>query len=125
MAVYRTNVLLKDNVPVDVAVSQTEEQIGTVEHISGLDSRDLLVLIRASNVVGAGSIKMQHAFFKQGTFEDVAGTTATINADMDIEIEYTAVLGTDPALRPFIRLVATTGGGDSFTVDGLYRTHRM
>lgn len=124
MSEYSTRAFLKDNaLSPTVGNSETETEISKTELISCGDSNDLYVIAECSSVSGTGAvIKMQECHRKDGTFTDVAGATVTITGNGTFEFQYQSA--TIP-LKPFIKIVCTTGGSDAVTVDRLYRTRRL
>lgn len=110
---------------INVPNSASEQQISTVNRLTGADSRDMFITAEVSGVSGVGGvIKLQQAHRRGATFVDVAGASVTITGNGTFEIEINREPGVASALKPYIRLVATTGGSDAFTVDRLHKTVR-
>ena len=63
---------------------------------------------------------------KDGTFaEPTPAETVAITSNGTFEIDVQRVLGTNAALKPWIRLVVATGAGDAVTFDAIRRTRRV
>jgi hypothetical protein len=126
MATYGAKAILVDNaVAAVVGNSETNLPVSKVEQLTCDDSRDMYIIAECSGVAGgAGTLKLQESHRKDGTFSDVAGATVTVTADGTFEIEINEIDGAGSALKPYIRVVATTGGADAMTIDRLYKTVR-
>lgn len=115
--------LLNNSEPPSIGNSVTEEVISQVDLISCDDSKDLYVVAECSGVSGAGTvIKLQECHRKDGTFTDVSGATVTVTGNGNFEIYYRSE---STSIKPFLRVVVTTGGSDAVTIDKLFRTRRI
>lgn len=128
---YGNRELIQDNTPVVIPNNQTNVDVsnmpssGPVFRLSGLDSRDMFIVAECSGVTGgAGILKLQQCHRSGGTFTDVAGASVIITGNGTFTIEINRELGVASALLPYLKVVATTGAGDTLTVDALFKTVR-
>lgn len=126
MAAYIPVSILLDDIAQVVGNSQTNKVVSVIRKIEAEDSRDMWIVAECSTVAGgAGVLKMQQCHRKDGTYTDVSGATVTVTAAGVFKIEWNTVDGAGDSLLPFIRIVSTTGAGDTLTVDRLYKTERL
>lgn len=129
MAAYGTQNLLNDKNDAEVVgASETDLPVGIISQLECESSRDMIIEAQVSGVTVATGItlKLQHSVRKDGTFAEPSTTeTVAITADGAFEIDVQRVLGTTAALKPFVRMVVTTGAGDAVTFDRLCRTRRI
>lgn len=129
MGAYGLENMLDDkNTAVTVGASQSDFVISRVAQIECSSSRDMIIVLEASGVTAATGItvKLEHSHRKDAQFDEPAATeTVAITGDGTFEIDIQRVLGTTPALKPFIRLVVDTGAGDAVTFDRIARTRRI
>jgi len=124
MAAYDVVNILKGGVPVSVAASQTNSAISDVVQISSYNSGALVVelTISAITVAAAVTAKIQHSmdgtnFVDVGTPGNLALTT-TGRAVIDLWGPLAADAAVLP-IRPYMRVVVTTGAGDSVTFSAI------
>ena len=126
MSAYSNQSILLNKEAQAVAINATNQVVSDINLISCDESRDMYLIAECSGVAGgAGVIKLQQCHRKDGVFLDVSGATVTVTADGIFVIEINERADADSALYPFVRLVSTTGGADTITIDRLYKTRRI
>lgn len=113
--------------PQVIGANETDVVVSDIQLISCDDSLTSTFTIEASSVTSASGItlQLQESHRKDATYVDVSGASVAITGNGSFDIVFNEVDGANRALKPFIRMVITTGAGDAVTVDRIYRTTRL
>jgi hypothetical protein len=124
MASYDVVSIIKSGAPVSVAASQTNSVVSEVVQLSTTTARALVVELNLSAITVAAAVtaKIQHSM-DGTTFADVGtpGNLALTTTGLKY-IDLLDTLAADAAVmpvRPYMRVVITTGAGDSVTVSNI------
>lgn len=128
MGGYSMRAVTKNGTAQTVTASQTDVEVSKIFGISDEDSKFLKVVLDISAITGTVDVKLQHSFGKTETFEDVQGSSAaaavsgTGNVVLSFDITEDSI---DEPLWPMCKVVVTTEGGESITVNRVLTTRRF